>query len=68
MQTITSISYGKVKDTVDFIQIEDQDGCWASHLVEFTHEDVEYTGLLQADANLNGTIYDEELIESIEKK
>ena len=64
---MTEIEYGKVKDSVDFVDMFDSDGCWAFHTVTFTHEGKEYIGTLQADPNLNGIIYDDEMIEDIEE-
>jgi hypothetical protein len=57
------ITYGDVKDSIEFGEVVEQDGCWATHLVAFTYKGKEYTGGIQTDPYLNGIIYDDEVIE-----
>lgn len=56
-------TYGEIKDSIEFGEVVEQDGCWATHLVAFTYEGKEYTGAIQSDPDLNGKIYDDEVIE-----
>lgn len=61
------ITYGDVKDSIEFGEVVEQDGCWATHLVAFTYEGKEYTGGMQTDPYLNGIIYDDEVIDYVEE-
>ena len=56
-------TYGEIKDSIKDSEVVEQDGCWATHLVAFTYEGKGYTGTIQSDPDLNGTIYDDEAIE-----
>jgi len=64
---MTKITYGEVKDSIEFGEVVEQDGCWATHLVAFTYEGKEYTGGIHSDPYLNGTIYDDEVIDYVEE-
>lgn len=62
---MTEITYGKVKGSLDFGEIIYQEGCMAIHSVSFTYKGIDYFGELMADVNLNGPIFDDELIRQV---
>ena len=59
-------TYGEIKDSKEFGDVVEEDDGWALHAIAFTYEGQEYTGAVQSDRDLNGTISNDQAIEYVE--